>query len=113
MTSTIICSIASAPNYRVAVYGTRGLAETERDLDAFRFVPVPDKPGGAPASQPEVIENKGFNPVKACIEAFAAAASGGPEFPITTDQIIHGVAVFEAVVKSASTGQPAKVAQLQ
>ena len=26
------------------------------------------------------------------------------------DQIVHGVAVFEAVVKSAKTGQPVKVA---
>jgi len=44
------------------------------------------------------------------MEAFATAASGGAAFPITTDQIIHGVAVFEAIVKSASTGQPVKVA---
>jgi len=109
VTSTIMCSIASASNYRVAVYGTRGLAETERDLDAFRFTPAPDKPGPAPATQPEVIENKGFNPVRACIEAFAEAAGGGSPFPITAEQILHGVAVFEAVVKSASTGQPVKV----
>jgi len=109
-TSTFVCSIASAPNYRVAVYGSRGLAETERNLDAFRFTPAPEKPGQAPSAQPELIEHKGFNPVKASIEAFAAAVNGTAPFPITADQIIHGVAVFEAVVKSASTGQPVKVA---
>ena len=109
VTSTILCSIASAPNYRVAVYGTRGLAETDRNLDAFRFFPAPDKPGHSPAAPPEIIENKGFNPVKAGLEAFAAAVSGAAPFPITADQIVHGVAVFEAVVQSAKTGLPAKV----
>jgi len=104
-----VCSIASAPNYRVAVYGSGGLDETERNMDAFRFVPAPDKPGHAPG-QAEVIEHKGFNPVKASIEAFAAAVNGKAPFPITPEQIVHGVAVFEAVVKSAKTGQPAKVA---
>lgn len=110
VTSTIICSLASAANYRVAVYGSRGLAETDRNLDAFRFIPAPDKPGHAPGTQPEVIENKGFNPVKAAMEAFAAAVSGAAPFPIPDEQIIHGVAVFEAVVQSAKTGQPVKVA---
>jgi len=109
VTSTILCSIASAPNYRVAVYGTRGLAETDRNLDAFRFIPAPDKPGHPPPSQPETIENKGFNPVQASVEAFAAAVGGKAQFPVTADQIVHGVAVFEAVVQSAKTGKPVKV----
>jgi len=109
VTSTFLCSIASAPNYRVGVYGTRGLAETDRNLEAFRFIPAPDKPGHAPASQPEIIENKGFNPVQASVEAFAAAVGGKAQFPVTADQIVHGVAVFEAVVQSAKTGKPVKV----
>ena len=109
VTSTILCSIASAPNYRVAVYGTRGLAETDRNLDAFRFFPAPDKPGHPPPAQPEIIEHKGINPVKVGLEAFAAAIRGDAPFPISADQIIHGVAVFEAIVKSAATGKPVKV----
>ena len=109
VTSTIHCSIASAPNYRVAVYGTRGLAETDRNLDAFRFFPAPDKPGHPPPAQPEIIEHKGINPVKVGLEAFAAAIRGDAPFPISADQIIHGVAVFEAIVKSAATGKPVKV----
>lgn len=109
VTSTFLCSIASAQNYRVGVYGTRGLAETDRNLDAFRFIPAPDKPGHPPPSPPETVENKGFNPVKACVEAFAAAVDGKAQFPVTADQIVHGVAVFEAVVQSAKTGKPVKV----
>jgi len=109
VTSTILCSIASAPNYRVAVYGTRGLAETDRNLEAFRFFPAPDKPGHPPAVPPEIIEHKGANPLKIGLEAFAAAVSGAAPFPITAEQIVHGVAVVEAVVRSAKSGQPAKV----
>lgn len=109
VTSSLLCSIATAGSYRVSVYGTRGLAEAERNLETFRFTAAPDKPGHGPASPPEIIENKGFNPVKAGLEAFAAAIRGEAPFPITADQIIHGVAVFEAIVKSAKTGQPVKV----
>ncbi|MBI3042220.1 MAG: Gfo/Idh/MocA family oxidoreductase [Betaproteobacteria bacterium] len=110
--SSLVCSQATAGNYRVAVYGTRGLAETERNLDGFRFVPAPDKPGQPPAAQPEVIENKGVNPVKIGLEAFAAAIRGDAPFPITADQIVHGVAVFEAIVRSAKTGRPVEVRKL-
>jgi len=110
VTSSFNCSIAAAANYRVAVYGSRGLAETERNLDGFRFTPVPDKPGQPPLTQAEAIDHKGVNPVKAVMEAFAAAANGASAFPISADQIVHGVAVFEAIVKSAATGNPVKIA---
>jgi predicted dehydrogenase len=102
--SSLLSSQATAGDYRFAVYGTGGLAETERNLDAFRFTPAPAKAGEAPAPE-EVIEHKGVNPVQAGLEAFAAAIEGGAPFPITHDQIVHGVAVFEAVVESAKTGR--------
>jgi predicted dehydrogenase len=108
--STNYCTLASAASYCLAVFGTKGIAETARPgLDTFRFMPVPGKGGPHATAQPEVIENKGFNPVKAGLEAFAVAASGGAQFPVTYDQIIHGVAVFEAIVESAKTGKPVKV----
>jgi predicted dehydrogenase len=42
---------------------------------------------------------------RACLEAFATAAQGGPAFPIPLAEMIHGAAVTEAVVRSAATGQ--------
>jgi len=42
---------------------------------------------------------------RACLDAFGQAASGGPAFPIPLDQMVHGAAVTEAVVRSATTGQ--------
>lgn len=106
--STSYCTLASAGSYCLAVFGTRGIAETARpSLDTFRFIPVTDNPHVP--GKPEVIEHKGFNPVKAVMDAFAMAIQGEAAYPVTHDQIVHGVAVFEAVVKSAKTGQPVRV----
>ncbi len=41
--------------------------------------------------------------VRAELEAFAHAVDGGAPFPISHSQMIHGVAVFEAIV--AAVGQ--------
>ena len=46
---------------------------------------------------------------RAALEAFAKAAAGGPVFPIPYDQMIHGVAVTEAIVRSADSGKVEKV----
>ncbi len=46
---------------------------------------------------------------RAALEAFAAAASGGPAYPITPQQMIHGAAVTEAIVRSAASGQVEQV----
>ncbi len=40
---------------------------------------------------------------RAALEAFAKAAQGGPAYPIPYDQMIHGVAVTEAIVRSAGS----------
>jgi predicted dehydrogenase len=48
--------------------------------------------------------------VRATFEAFARAVEGGPPFPIPPEQIIHGAAVSEAVIRSAASGQVEKVA---
>jgi hypothetical protein len=42
---------------------------------------------------------------RASLEAFAVAAQGGPPYPIPLDEMVHGVAVTEAVVRSAASGQ--------
>jgi predicted dehydrogenase len=103
--STTTCGLASGVSYCCGVFGTNGIAETVRPgLDTFRFLPAPGKD-----LKPETIENKGFDPINAAIEAFASAASGEAPFPISRDEIVHGVAVFEAIVKSAKTGEPVKV----
>ena len=46
---------------------------------------------------------------RAALEAFAKAAEGGPAYPIPYDQMIHGVAVTEAIVRAAGTEKVEKV----
>ncbi len=46
---------------------------------------------------------------RAALEAFAKAATGGPAYPIPYDQMIHGVAVTEAIVRSAGSGKVERV----
>jgi len=46
---------------------------------------------------------------RASLEAFATAAGGGPPYPIPLEQMIHGAAVTETIVKSAASGRMEKV----
>ena len=46
---------------------------------------------------------------RVALEAFAKAATGGPAFPIPYDQMIHGVAATEAIVRSAASSKIEKV----
>jgi predicted dehydrogenase len=46
---------------------------------------------------------------RAALEAFAKAAAGGPPYPIPYDQMMHGVAVTEAIVRAAGSGKVVKV----
>ena len=50
-----------------------------------------------------VSDAQAYDVTRASLEAFAEAARGGPEYPITLDEMIHGAAVTEAVVRSAAT----------
>jgi predicted dehydrogenase len=112
MSASLYCSLVTAPTYRFAVYGTKGRAELQGQETDFRFTPVPEAMPARrhAAAPPEIIEYKGFNPLKAELEGFAAAINGARPYPMTPDEILHGVAAFEAIVRSAATGEPVKVA---
>ena len=102
----IFCSTAATPHYRTAVYGTGGFAEVVgHAMATFRLVPAGD---GAVhgAGTPEVTETAGFNMLTAELEAFAASIAAGRAFPTGLDQIVHGVAVFEAIAASAARDRP-------
>jgi predicted dehydrogenase len=113
MSASLYCSLVTAPTYRFAVYGTKGRAELQGQDPDFRFTPVPEAmPAGRHrAAEPEIVEYKGFNALKAELEGFAAAIERRRPYPITADEIVHGVAAFEAIVQSAASGQPVKVAR--
>jgi predicted dehydrogenase len=47
--------------------------------------------------------------IRTCFEAFARAAEGGPPFPITPEQIVHGASACEAIIRSAASGKVEKI----
>jgi predicted dehydrogenase len=112
MSATLFCSLVTAVTYRFAVYGTKGRVELANQEVELRFTPVPEAPptGRHAAPEPETIEYGGFNALAAELEGFAAAINGERPYPITAEEVLHGVAVFEAIVRSAALGQPTKVA---
>jgi predicted dehydrogenase len=90
----------SAALWHVRVLGTKGWAQ------------VHGATGFAKGMVGAAEESKTFAPndsLKAELEAFAAAAEGKGAFAVTPDQIVHGTAVLEAIVKSAERGRPEPV----
>jgi predicted dehydrogenase len=101
----------TAATYRLAVFGSKGCAELLTPELDFRFSATPEAmPAGRhAAAEPEVIQNRGFNALLAELEAFAAAIRSDKPYPITAEEVLHGVAAFEAIVQSAATRKPVRV----
>ena len=106
------CSLATVPNYRLAVYGSKGLAEILKPpLEEFRFAPMPDpKAGHLALVQPELRHSPGFDTLSAELTTFAECVRDRKPYPIPPDDILHGVEVFEAIVESARIGRPVPIA---
>jgi predicted dehydrogenase len=113
ISATLYCSLITAPAYRFAVYGTNGSVELATSELEFRFTPATERPatGRHSTPAPEIIEYKGFNALAAELEGFAAAIRGERAYPISAEEVLHGVAAFEAIVRSATLHQPVKVSQ--
>lgn len=50
-----------------------------------------------------------LDPVRAEVEAFADAVTGRDAFPIPVEDAVHGVAVLEAMGRSATEGRPVRI----
>jgi predicted dehydrogenase len=107
-TGTIFCSVATATNFCFTVYGTKGLAEVSRpNLQRFRFVPGSDKPPTGPVTAPadEIVEHPTFDMLHAELSEFARSVRENKPHPVPLDDVLHGMSVFDAVVRAAETGQ--------
>jgi len=107
---------ATGGGFNFQVYGSKGFVKLEgmthvagapsEERRTRLFGRCTFKPIKGPA---EIWEAATMDIVKVTLEEFATAASGGKPFMITTDEMIHGAAVTEAIVKSAGTHQVEKV----
>jgi predicted dehydrogenase len=107
---------ATGPGFSFQVYGSKGSVRLEgmthvagasseerrtRLFSTCKFQPIK-----GPA---EVWEAARLDVTRTSLEAFAAAAQGGPPYLIPLEEMVHGAAVTEAIVRSATTGKVEKV----
>ena len=107
---------ATGGSFRLQVYGSEGwvringmshvagASSEERRSRLFGDCTFQPVKGAAETWQAEA-----YDVARAALEAFAQAAQRGPAYPIPVEQMIHGAAVTEAIVKSAASGKTEKV----
>src|SRR5258706_1026742 len=102
---------ATGPGFSFQVFGSTGSVRLEgmthvagasseerrtRLFGTCKFQPI--------TGEAEVWEAERLDVTKACLEAFAQAATGGAPVPNPAAHMLHGAAVTEAVVRSAASG---------
>jgi predicted dehydrogenase len=96
------------------LYGSKGLGEISKpNLQSFRFVPTSDHPPTGPVTAPpdQVSEHKGFDMLNAELTAFARAIRDGTPFPVPIADVLHGMSVFDAIIRSARSGAIEAIAE--
>jgi predicted dehydrogenase len=113
-TGLIFCSVATATNFSFTLYGSKGLAEISRpNLQRLRFVPASDQAPTGPVTAPtdEVSEHPGFDMLNAELTEFARAIREGRPYPVLIDEVLHGMSVFDAIVRAGQSGEIEAVAE--
>ena len=92
MTGYLSTLTATAPHWRLQVFGSRGWAH----MLGHDVLEV-----GLMEGAPQTKRFDPFEAERAELDAFAIAAGGGTPYPVSAAEAIHGVAALEAVVRSA------------
>ena len=108
---------ATGPGFSFQVFGSKGWVRLEgvthvagasseerrtRLFGTCRFQPA--------KGEARIWQAAAVDVSRAALDAFAKAAKGGPAYPIPLDQMVHGAAATEAIIRSASTAQVERVA---
>ena len=104
----IFCALATGTNFSFAAYGSNGLAEVAgASLERLRLVPMSTQAPTGPITAPpaEVIDCGGFDMLNAELNAFARCIIDKRGYPVPMQEVLHGMAVFDAAIESAATGQ--------
>jgi predicted dehydrogenase len=113
-TGLIFCSVATATNFSLTLYGSKGLAEISGPgLERLRLVPVSAQaPTGVVTAPPdEISEHRDFDMLNAELTAFARAALDRTPYPVPIGDVLHGMAVLEAIVRAGISGRVEPVAE--
>jgi predicted dehydrogenase len=89
-----------------------GLAEVHGSaLQHFRFVPISQQAPTGPVVAPpdQTVDHSGFNMLNAELVEFASCIRDKRPYPVGIDDVLHGMAVFDAAVLSAKTGKIVEV----
>jgi len=89
----------------------QSLGYPSANLSHFRFVPVSTVAPTGPVTAPpdEIIETEAFDMLNAELVEFARCIEQKRPYPVDIDQVLHGMAVFDAVVRSGLSGKIEKV----
>jgi predicted dehydrogenase len=97
----LVTLTATAPIWRLQIFGSKGWAEM-RGETRLEIALIDGKPS---ATDYPVVDKE-----RAELEAFARAVAGVVPYPLPPDEAIHGVAVLEAIIRSAKTGASVAIA---
>ena len=116
MSGYLATMTATGGGFNFQVYGSKGFVKLEgmthvagapSEERRFKlFGNCTYKPLKGPA---KTWQAESFDVSRAALEAFAKGASGGEPYAVTPDEIVHGCAVTEAIIRSAETDRPEKV----
>ena len=112
-TGLIFCSVATATNFCFTLYGSKGLAEISKpNLQTFRFVPTSEHAPTGPVTAPpdQTSEHTGFDMLNAELTEFARCIREKRPYPVATDEVLHGMSVFDAIVRAGKSGRIEAVA---
>jgi predicted dehydrogenase len=104
--ASLLCITATVPTWRLVVFGTRGRAEVEGAADRRGTETLEVAFLGGDTMRRTYAP---FDIERAELEAFADAITGRAAYPIPLDQVLNGIAAFEAVSLAAERGQPVAI----
>jgi predicted dehydrogenase len=110
-TGLLFCSVATATTFNFTLFGSKGLGEISLpNLGRFRYVPTSTVAPSGPVTAPpdEIIESPNFDQLdtlNAELTAFARCIAQNAPYPVPIDQVLHGMEVFDAVVRSGQSGK--------
>lgn len=100
--ASLLCITATVPTWRITVFTTRARIEVDGVADRRGTEMMRASFINGDAMQRTYAP---FDIERAELEAFAEAIAGTAPYPVALDQVINGVAAFEAVSTSAARGE--------